>query len=83
MQLFLFVFFLALFCPKSPAANGGLKPTTVAPAEVDSTASRGTADVASPVVTGQNLKKSQTKKTKRGEIKNFGETRNLIEVWGG
>lgn len=63
------LFLFALFCPKSPAANGGVKPTTVVPAAAaaDSTASRGTADVANPVVTGQNLKKSQSKKTKRGE----------------
>ncbi|TWW64006.1 urotensin II-related peptide isoform X2 [Takifugu flavidus] len=39
----------------SPAATGGVKPTTLAPAAGDSTAD----------VTGQNLKKSQSKKTKR------------------
>lgn len=63
----LLFFFFALFCSKSPAANGGVKPTTVGPAAADSTASRDTPDEASPLVTGQNLKKSQTKKTKRGE----------------
>lgn len=64
-----FGFFIAFcFASKSPAANGGVKPTTVVPAAAaDSTASRGTADVANPVVTGHNPKKSQTKKTKRGK----------------
>lgn len=53
------IFFV--FCSKSPAATGGVKPTTLVPAAGESTAD----------VTGQNLKKAQSKKTKRGENKDL------------
>lgn len=69
----------SLFSPllwlKLPAADGDVKPTTVAPAAVDSTASRASADDAVPSLAGRNLKKSllsQNKKTnKRGEHHNL------------
>lgn len=64
-------FFLLLLWLKLSAGEGGLKPTTEAPAAVDSTASKASADVIVPSLTGSNFKKSfppQTKKTnKRGE----------------
>lgn len=57
-----------------------MKPTTVVPAAAaDSTASRGTADVANPVVTGRNPKKSQAKKTKRGKNEEFSLIKQ--EMW--
>ncbi|XP_042260066.1 urotensin II-related peptide isoform X2 [Thunnus maccoyii] len=53
-----------------PAGEGGVKPTTAAPAAADSTGSRASTDVIVPSLTDRNLKKSlspQPKKTnKRG-----------------